>query len=98
MQGQGRLSLNIDRRNGEVLITSTDSGPGIPPEERRLIFQPFVSKKPGGTSLGLSIAQRIVIAHGGRIDLESAPDQGSRFIISLPLGEGAEHGRYSHRR
>jgi signal transduction histidine kinase len=87
MQGQGRLSLNVGRRNGEVLITISDTGPGIPPEERRHIFQPFVSKKPGGTGLGLAIAQRIVTAHGGRIDLESAPDHGSRFIISLPLVE-----------
>jgi two-component system, NtrC family, sensor histidine kinase HydH len=88
MQGQGRLSLNVGRRNGEVLITVADTGPGIPPDERRRIFQPFVSKKPGGTGLGLAIAQRIVTAHGGRIDLESAPDHGSRFIISLPVGEG----------
>ena len=87
MQGHGRLSLNVGRRNGEVLITISDTGPGIPPEERRHIFQPFVSKKPGGTGLGLAIAQRIVTAHGGRIDLESAPDHGSRFIISLPLVE-----------
>jgi two-component system sensor histidine kinase PilS (NtrC family) len=88
MQGQGRLSLNVGRRNGEVLITVADTGPGIPPDERRRIFQPFVSKKPGGTGLGLAIAQRIVTAHGGRIDLESAPDHGSRFTISLPVGEG----------
>jgi len=87
MQGHGRLSLKVGRRNGEVLITISDTGPGIPPEERRHIFQPFVSKKPGGTGLGLAIAQRIVTAHGGRIDLESAPDHGSRFIISLPLVE-----------
>lgn len=87
MQGHGRLSLNVGRHNGEVLITIADTGPGIPAEERRHIFQPFVSKKPGGTGLGLAIAQRIVTAHGGRIDLESAPDHGSRFIISLPLVE-----------
>ena len=88
MQGHGRLTLELARRNGEVLITVADTGPGIPPEEHRRIFQPFFSKKPGGTGLGLALAQRIVTAHGGRIDLESAPAQGSRFIICLPLGEG----------
>jgi two-component system sensor histidine kinase HydH len=88
MQGRGRLSLDVGRRNGEVLISVSDSGPGISPDERRRIFQPFVSKKPGGTGLGLAIAQRIVAAHGGRIDLESAPEQGSRFTICLPLVEG----------
>jgi len=88
MQGHGRLTLDVGRRNGEVVIAVSDTGPGIPPEERRRIFQPFVSKKPGGTGLGLAIAQRIVAAHGGRIELESAPEQGSRFTIYLPLVEG----------
>jgi two-component system sensor histidine kinase PilS (NtrC family) len=90
MQDRGRLSLNVGRHDGEVLITVSDTGPGIPPEERRRIFQPFVSKKPGGTGLGLAIAQRIVTAHGGRIDVESAPAQGSRFTICLPLVEGSD--------
>ncbi len=88
MQGRGHLSLNVGRRNGEVLISVADTGPGISPDEQRRIFQPFISKKPGGTGLGLAIAQRIVTAHGGRIDLESAPEQGSRFTICLPLLEG----------
>ena len=88
MQGCGHLSLNVGRRNGEVLISVADTGPGISPDEQRRIFQPFISKKPGGTGLGLAIAQRIVTAHGGRIDLESAPEQGSRFTICLPLLEG----------
>jgi signal transduction histidine kinase len=70
------------------LINIADTGPGIPPDEQRRIFQPFISKKPGGTGLGLAIAQRIVTAHGGRIDVESAPEQGSRFTICLPLVEG----------
>jgi two-component system, NtrC family, sensor histidine kinase HydH len=88
MQGRGHLTLDVGRRNGEVLITISDTGPGIPPEERRRIFQPFISKKPGGTGLGLAIAQRIVTAHGGRIDVESAPEQGSRFTICLPVVGG----------
>jgi signal transduction histidine kinase len=88
MQDRGRLSLEVGRRDGEVVITVSDTGPGIPPEERWHIFQPFVSKKPGGTGLGLAIAQGIVTAHGGRIDVESAPEQGSRFTICLPLVEG----------
>jgi two-component system, NtrC family, sensor histidine kinase HydH len=88
MQGRGHLTLDVGRRNGEVLIAVSDTGPGIPLEERRRIFQPFVSKKPGGTGLGLAIAQCIVTAHGGRIDVDSAPEQGSRFTICLPLVEG----------
>ena len=88
MQRRGCLILDVGRQNGEVLICISDTGPGIPPEEYWRIFQPFFSKKPGGTGLGLAIAQRIVTAHGGRIELESAPEQGSRFTIYLPLVEG----------
>jgi signal transduction histidine kinase len=88
MGGGGRLALNVGRQNGEVLITVADTGRGIPPDERWRIFEPFYSKKPGGTGLGLACAQRIVSAHGGRIDVESMPEQGSRFTICLPLGEG----------
>jgi two-component system, NtrC family, sensor histidine kinase HydH len=88
MEGQGRLTLDVYRQNGAVMIAVTDTGRGILPEERWRIFQPFFSKKPGGTGLGLAIAQRIVAAHGGRIDVDSTPEQGSRFTISLPVGEG----------
>jgi signal transduction histidine kinase len=87
MQGRGHLSLNVGRRNSEVLINVADTGPGIAPNEQRRIFQPFISKKPSGTGLGLAIAQRIVTAHGGRIELESVPGQGSCFTICLPLVE-----------
>jgi signal transduction histidine kinase len=61
-----------------------DTGCGIPSEERARVFEPFYSRKPGGSGLGLTIAQRIVAAHGGRIDLDSAPGRGTRFIIALP--------------
>jgi two-component system sensor histidine kinase HydH len=88
MDGQGRLALDVGRQNGEAQITIADSGRGIAPEERWRIFQPFYSKKPGGTGLGLAYAQRIVSAHGGRIDVDSIPEQGSRFTIYLPLMEG----------
>jgi signal transduction histidine kinase len=88
MQRRGRLTLDVGRHNGEVLISIADTGPGIPPEERWRIFQPFFSKKPGGTGLGLAIAQRIATAHGGRIELESVAERGSCFTIYLPLMEG----------
>jgi signal transduction histidine kinase len=55
------------------------------PEERGRVFEPFFSRKPGGTGLGLTIARRIVVAHGGRIDLESTPGKGTRFTIALPI-------------
>jgi signal transduction histidine kinase len=85
MDGRGRLSLRVQRADGEVRIAVSDTGRGIPTEERPRIFQPFYSHKPGGSGLGLTIAQRIVTAHGGRIDLDSAPGAGTRVTIALPL-------------
>ena len=87
MAGQGRLTLEVGRQDGEVRIAVSDTGSGIPPVEQRRVFQPFFSKRQGGTGLGLAIARRIVMAHAGHIDLESVPGQGSRFIIRLPVEE-----------
>jgi two-component system, NtrC family, sensor histidine kinase HydH len=85
MGGRGRLSLEVGRVNGEVLIAVADTGRGIAAEDRGRVFEPFFSKKPGGTGLGLTIARRIVDAHGGHIDLDSTPGQGTRFTIALPV-------------
>ena len=64
-----------------------DTGPGIPPEARGKIFDPFYSTKPPGegTGLGLAICLRILESYGGRISVESQKDQGTRFIIRLPI-------------
>jgi signal transduction histidine kinase len=85
MGGRGRLSLEVGRSNGHVTIAVADTGRGIAPEERGRVFEPFFSKKPGGTGLGLTIVRRIVAAHGGNIDIQSEPGQGTRFTIALPL-------------
>ncbi len=74
-------------------VSVRDQGPGIIAEEQQFVFRPFrkTSNKPTGgeksTGLGLAIAERIVIAHGGRIQLESAPGAGCHFYVDLPLGE-----------
>jgi len=62
-----------------------DTGPGIPVEIRNNIFEPFFSTKEEGIGLGLSVAQRIVEDHGGRIRVESAPGKGTSFFITFPL-------------
>ncbi|MBM4069806.1 MAG: PAS domain S-box protein [Planctomycetes bacterium] len=84
--------------NGEVVVRTTstadgvelhvsDNGPGIPAAIRDRIFDPFFTTKPPGkgTGLGLSISHGIVEDHGGRIDFESDPQQGTHFIVTLPL-------------
>lgn len=76
-----------------VLIAVADNGPGIPEAVQSKVFQPFYSTKKEGTGLGLSIATRIVEEHGGWLDVESSPGEGSCFIITLPVREDETWGQ-----
>jgi two-component system sensor histidine kinase BaeS len=74
----------------QVWVRVSDTGPGVPPEERKTLFAPFVRGQQGrrfpqGMGLGLSIARDLVEAHGGRIELESNVGQGATFTVWLPL-------------
>jgi signal transduction histidine kinase len=76
-------------QNGAVRIAVRDNGPGIAPEHQRLIFEKFGRVQVGGTAkpgtgLGLFIARSIAEAHGGWIDVESAPERGATFTLELP--------------
>jgi len=68
-----------------VAVSFSDTGAGIPDEERESIFDFYYSTKKGGTGLGLAIAQRIVEEHGGTITVESQPSRGSTFTVTLPV-------------
>jgi two-component system sensor histidine kinase BaeS len=76
---------------GRVVVTVADSGEGIAPEELARVFDRFYRADPsrtratGGGGLGLTIARKIVEAHGGEIRAESVEGQGSRFIFELPV-------------
>jgi signal transduction histidine kinase len=85
MNGRGRLSLEVARRNGGVALAVSDTGPGIPRERLAQVFEPFYSSKPNGSGLGLTIAERIVAAHGGRIEIDAAPGGGTRVTLLFPL-------------
>ncbi len=86
----GKIELTA-RRTGEVIqVEVRDSGPGIPPEEQKRIFEAFyrlrqTGKTTEGTGLGLAITQRLVELHGGSLGLESQPGAGSCFYFTLPL-------------
>jgi signal transduction histidine kinase len=73
-----------------VRLQVRDNGPGIPPEIRDRLFDPFVSSRPGGTGLGLAIVQRAVEAHRGLVLVDSAPGTGTTFTIFLPARMLAE--------
>ena len=81
----GRIGLELSSRNGTVTVDVADTGPGIGQEERERIFRPFWSTDGRGTGLGLPIARELAVALGGRIELQTAPGQGSRFRLVLPL-------------
>lgn len=72
---------------GGAQVRVTDQGPGIPEEDRRRVFEPFVlGENSDGTGLGLAIAAAIVQAHGGRISIDAAPGGGTAVIMELPEG------------
>jgi two-component system NtrC family sensor kinase len=81
--GELRLSARPVRDVVEILVQ--DSGPGIPPENRSRIFEPFVSTKDGGTGLGLSVSYGIIAAHGGNLDVVPEKGPGACFRVTLPL-------------
>lgn len=81
----GRVELRLAASDGEVTVAVSDTGPGIGPEERERIFRPFWSGHGGGTGLGLTIASELASALGGRLELDSEPGRGSRFVFVLPL-------------
>jgi signal transduction histidine kinase len=86
----GIVSISAWVEGDEILIRVKDNGSGIAEEEQQKVFEPFFRGNQGrrfkqGMGLGLSIARDLVEAHGGRITLESAPGEGSRFTINLPI-------------
>ncbi len=87
----GRVTLTANPHRDRVELAVSDTGIGIPPEDRERIFDRFYrvdkarSRAAGGTGLGLAIARWIVDAHGGAIRVDSTPGQGSTFTVSLPV-------------
>jgi PAS domain S-box-containing protein len=83
----GTLTLQTGEGSDGVWVSVADTGGGIPQEQLNRIFEPFYTTKKKGSGLGLMIVQRIVRAHGGRIELESQVGRGTTFRIWLPLHE-----------
>jgi two-component system sensor kinase FixL len=81
----GSIEIRVSSDSGQVLITVTDNGPGIPAKYRDRLFESFFTTKPKGVGLGLSICKTIAAAHGGNLKYEQREQGGSRFALSLPL-------------
>jgi signal transduction histidine kinase len=83
------IRVGTEVRDGNtVIIRIADNGPGIPPQMQQQIFDPFFTTKPvgQGTGLGLSISYQIVVEkHGGQLKCFSTPEEGTEFLIELPV-------------
>ncbi|MBI4718238.1 MAG: FHA domain-containing protein [Planctomycetes bacterium] len=99
--GTGRVNLatRYEVESGDVVLTVSDNGPGVPLEERDRIFEAFHSTKGhGGTGLGLAAAKKIVTELGGRIELQGTAGEGAIFVVRLPTAHvtladsGKTHG------
>jgi len=90
---------NVPAQMAEIRIA--DTGVGIPPEQLRLIFEPFYTTKDpdehghGGSGLGLSVCRQIIEQHHGRIRVESLVGKGSRFTVKLPVQDSTSHNHAS---
>ena len=89
-----KVEVEAGKEDGQVRIRVTDQGVGIPGEHLPRLFERFYrvdasrSRKIGGTGLGLAIVKHIAQAHGGKVEVESTPGQGSSFTISLQDDRG----------
>jgi signal transduction histidine kinase len=92
----GSVAIRARVEDRQLVVSVSDTGPGIGPADQTRIFEEFQqvdsssTRKKGGTGLGLAIARRIVELHGGRIWVESAPGQGATFRFTLPLAPQAQ--------
>ncbi len=88
-EGGGRVVLRGDRIEGEDAgwqrICVTDNGPGITEAAMSKLFRPFFTTKTNGTGLGLAVVQKVIVQHGGQVEVRNSPKGGAEFIVTLPL-------------
>ncbi|MBI4888895.1 MAG: PAS domain-containing protein [Acidobacteria bacterium] len=76
---------SVDRARGVCRVAVEDNGPGIPEADRARVFQPFFTTRARGTGLGLSVVQKIVVTHNGRVSVGASPAGGASIEVTLPL-------------
>lgn len=85
--GPKRITVSVAREGDLAVVHVADTGPGLPGHLREKVFDPFFTMRRGGHGIGLSLSQRIVSKHGGRISAGSAEGGGAEFRVELPLAE-----------
>jgi signal transduction histidine kinase len=86
----GRIEVSARRQGGALEVSVRDDGAGIAPEQAARLFQPYFTTKKHGTGLGLFVTRKLVADHGGTVDFESRPGEGTIFRVRLPVS--AERG------
>lgn len=86
----GRINIGLYQEDDYYCIYIEDNGSGMEESEQEKLFDPFYTSKENGVGLGLTATQTILSKHEGHIEVESEPDMGSTFTVSLPIGEGGE--------
>jgi PAS domain S-box-containing protein len=86
MPGGGSLEIELNRVRNKAEIRIRDTGNGIPEDIRHKIFLPFFTTKDEGTGFGLALVQKIIVSHGGNIEVESKDGEGTTFRVTLPAG------------
>jgi PAS domain S-box-containing protein len=81
---RGELTIRSEAANGQLLISVSDTGVGLPPEQAEQIFTAFFTTKDNGTGMGLPISRSIIESHGGRLWATGAPGRGTTFQFTLP--------------
>jgi signal transduction histidine kinase len=89
------VTVSLARQDGVARIVVDDEGPGVPPDARERIWEPFVraaerGRGPGGNGLGLAVVRELVQAHGGSAAVESGPQGGARFTVTVPACDPVE--------
>ena len=82
--GEGVIGVRTVSTETDFIISISDNGTGIPPEQMGSLFEPYHTTKSSGTGLGLLIVRRIIREHGGEIEIQSRPDEGTILLIKLP--------------
>ena len=86
----GRIELAAEHPDGKLQVVVRDDGVGIAPEHVGKLFQPYFTTKTNGTGLGLFVTRKLIAEHGGTVEFESAPGQGTVFRVNLPVAVACE--------
>jgi two-component system nitrogen regulation sensor histidine kinase NtrY len=88
-EGDPEVTVTVLQAGDVVTLRIDDNGPGVDPDDRDRVFEPYVTGKTDGTGLGLAIVKKVVLDHGGRIEVTESPLGGARFSVILPRVVGS---------